>query len=170
MGSPNNDTEPFLVSSEVEVPKDTPAFAATTESSLTNTNKAFLLKESLAGTTVALAAIPSSIAFSAIAGVDPLVGVWSSVVLGVAAVLTGMRPGLVAGAAGVVAVPLAAVVKESPALMAPTILLAAGLEMAFAMLKGGRLISLVRYVCIYMCVCVCTRDYRRCEDTAIVGL
>lgn len=56
-----------------------------------------LLTESMAGMTVALASIPSSIAFAAIAGVDPMVGVWSSVILGAVSSLAGMRAGVIAG-------------------------------------------------------------------------
>lgn len=127
-----NDTAPYLVEEMV---------AAETPKPRLNP-----LSEISAGTTVALASIPSSIAFASIAGVDPLVGVWSSVILGGVSAVTGMRPGLVAGAAGVVAVPLAGVVKQGPELMAPTIFLAAIMELVFATLKGGRLIELVRYV------------------------
>jgi MFS superfamily sulfate permease-like transporter len=107
------------------------------------------VSEILSGTTVALASIPSSIAFANIAGLDPLVGVWSSVILGTVSSLTGLRPGLVAGAAGVVAVPLASVVKNSgKQYVGPTIVLASLMELAFSLAKGGRLIDLVRYVCI----------------------
>jgi SulP family sulfate permease len=38
-----------------------------------------ILTETLSGTTVALASIPSSIAFATIAGVDPLVGIYGPV-------------------------------------------------------------------------------------------
>jgi hypothetical protein len=53
-----------------------------------------ILTETLSGTTVALASIPSSIAFATIAGVDPLVGIWSSVIHGAVSSLVGMRKGL----------------------------------------------------------------------------
>jgi sulfate permease, SulP family len=101
------------------------------------------LTEALSGATVALASIPSSIAYSAIAGVSPLVGVWSSVILGAVSAVTGMRPGLVPGCAGVVAVPLAAIIAQSPQYIAPTILMASAIELIFALLRGGQLIALV---------------------------
>ena len=109
---------------------------------ITKKNNHFV-KETLSGTTVALASIPSSIAFANIAGVDPLIGVWSSIILGATSSLTGMRPGLVSGAAGVVAVPLAKVIQYDKALMGPVVLLAAVMQFAFGALKGGRLINLV---------------------------
>lgn len=56
-----------------------------------------LFPEIMSGMTVALASIPSSIAFANIAGVDPMVGVWSSVILGAVSSFAGMRAGLVCG-------------------------------------------------------------------------
>lgn len=94
--------------------------------------------------TVALASIPSSVAFAAIAGVSPLVGVWSSVVLGLAAPLLGSRPGVISGAAGVVAVPLGPLVAaQGPAVITLVTLLAAIIEALFGLLKLGKLVNLV---------------------------
>jgi hypothetical protein len=64
-------------------------------------------KDILSGVVTALASVPTSIAFANIAGVNPMVGIWSSVVVGLIMSLAGATPGLIAGAAGVVAVPLA---------------------------------------------------------------
>lgn len=98
----------------------------------------------LAGVTVALASIPSSVAYANIAGVSPLVGVWSSVVLGLAAPLLGSRPGVVAGAASVVTVPLAGLVAARGAgVIGAVTLLAAAVELLFACCGLGRFISVV---------------------------
>jgi SulP family sulfate permease len=102
------------------------------------------LTQTLAGVTVALASIPTSIAFANIVGVSPLVGIWSSVVLGLAAPALGARPGLVFGAAGVVVVPLAPIYAAHGADgMALTLLLAALLQAAFGALRLGSQIALV---------------------------
>ena len=61
---------------------------------------------------VAFSLLPKAIACASIVGVGPLVGVWSSVAMGVAAPAVGMRPGVIAGAAAVVVVPLGAFVAE----------------------------------------------------------
>lgn len=103
-----------------------------------------LVPEVLAGVAVALASIPTSVAFASIAGVEPLVGVWSFVVLGLVAPLLGGRPGVIMGAAGVVVVPLAPLIKaHGVKAMAPCLLVAAALEAAFGVLKLGKLIDLV---------------------------
>eukprot|EP00613_Pedinella_sp_CCMP2098_P065204 CAMPEP_0171972100 /NCGR_PEP_ID=MMETSP0993-20121228/221085_1 /TAXON_ID=483369 /ORGANISM="non described non described, Strain CCMP2098" /LENGTH=504 /DNA_ID=CAMNT_0012622577 /DNA_START=21 /DNA_END=1535 /DNA_ORIENTATION=+ len=102
-------------------------------------------KEVLSGFVVALASIPSSIAFANIAGVNPLVGIWSSVVLGLVSASVGGIPGLIAGAAGVVVVPLAPLLAaHGVGFMGPTVVLAALIELTFGLAKiGGKLVSAV---------------------------
>ena len=59
----------------------------------------------------------------------PLVGVWSSVAVGAAAPAFGMRPGVMAGAAAVCAVPLGVFVSANgPELLPFVVLLAAAIE------------------------------------------
>ncbi|CAM9558353.1 unnamed protein product [Chrysoparadoxa australica] len=103
-----------------------------------------LVTDSLSGMTCALASIPSSIAFAAIAGVNPLIGIWSSVVLGLTTAIWGGRPGLITGAAGVVVVPLAPLVAtHGTAYMGAAILVAGVMELLFGCLKLGSVIKLV---------------------------
>ena len=66
--------------------------------------------DSLSGLTVALALVPEAIAFSFIAGVDPVVGLWSAVFLGLITSAFGGRPGMISGATGAIAVVVAKVV------------------------------------------------------------
>jgi len=95
--------------------------------------------EALSGLVVALASIPMSIAFANIAGVSPLVGIWSSVVLGLVSALVGGSPGLIAGSAGVVVVPLAPLLAaHGPAAMAPCVLLAAGVQLICGLSQVGK--------------------------------
>ena len=49
----------------------------------------------LAGMTVALALIPEAIAFSLIAGVDPMVGLYASFCIAVVIAFAGGRPGMI---------------------------------------------------------------------------
>ena len=103
-----------------------------------------VLKDALSGVVVALASVPTSIAFANIAGVNPLVGIWSSVIVGLVMSLAGKSPGLIAGAAGVVAVPLAPLVaKHGVAYMAPSVMLAAVLVVLTVATKLSRAVSLV---------------------------
>lgn len=63
----------------------------------------------VSGATVAVLQIPESVAFSFVAGVDPIIGLRASIFLGIICGLTGARPGMVSGAAGAMAVVLAEV-------------------------------------------------------------
>ena len=103
-----------------------------------------LLKEALSGVVVALASVPTSIAFANIAGVSPLIGIWSSVVLGLIMSIFGVSPGLITGAAGVVAVPLSPLIAQhGTPYMAPTVLCAAVLVLMTVATRLSRAVSLV---------------------------
>ena len=63
-----------------------------------------LRDDSLSGLTVSLVLVPEAIAFSFIAGVNPLVGLWSAVFIGFITAAFGGRPGMICGATGAIAV------------------------------------------------------------------
>ena len=70
-----------------------------------------LLKvEILAGLVTALALIPESMAFAIIAGVDPRVGLYASVVMAISIAFVGGRPAMVSGGAGATALVIAPLV------------------------------------------------------------
>ena len=58
----------------------------------------------LSGITVALALVPEAVAFSFVAGVDPLVGLYGAFMMGLITSLFGGRPGMISGATGAMAV------------------------------------------------------------------
>lgn len=58
----------------------------------------------LSGLTVALALVPEAVAFSFVAGVDPLVGLYGAFIMGIITSLFGGRPGMISGATGAMAV------------------------------------------------------------------
>jgi len=66
----------------------------------------------LAGTVVALALIPEAIAFSIIAGVDPMVGLYASFTIAVIIAFAGGRPGMISAATGAMALAMVLLVKE----------------------------------------------------------
>ena len=73
-------------------------------------NQYNIKNEVLAGITVALALVPEVVAFAFVAGIDPLIALHSSVIIGLAAAVFGGRPGMISGAAGSIAVVLVALV------------------------------------------------------------
>ncbi len=58
----------------------------------------------LSGVTVALLLVPEAIAFSFLAGVSPMVGLWSGVFVGLITSIFGGRPGMICGATGAIAI------------------------------------------------------------------
>jgi SulP family sulfate permease len=112
--------------------------------------------DSLSGLTVALALVPEAIAFSFIAGVDPLVGLWSAVFLGLITSSFGGRPGMISGATGAIAVIVAKVVEVGTGTgielgidnlgmqyLFATLMLAGLIQVIVGALKLGRFIRLV---------------------------
>ncbi|MGC6564153.1 MAG: SulP family inorganic anion transporter [Akkermansiaceae bacterium] len=67
--------------------------------------------DTLSGLTVALALVPEAIAFSFIAGVGPLVGLWAAVFMGLITSSFGGRPGMISGSTGAIAIVVAVVVR-----------------------------------------------------------
>ncbi|HWU49344.1 MAG TPA: SulP family inorganic anion transporter [Asticcacaulis sp.] len=66
----------------------------------------------LSGALVALALIPEAIAFSIIAGVDPAVGLYASVVIAITIALVGGRPAMISAATGSMTLLMTGLVKD----------------------------------------------------------
>jgi len=66
--------------------------------------------EVLAGLTVALALVPEAVAFSFVAGVHPLVGLYAAFIVGLITAVFGGRPGMISGATGALAVVMVSLV------------------------------------------------------------
>lgn len=66
----------------------------------------------LAGLVVSLALIPEAIAFSIIAGVDPMVGLYSSFMIPIIITFVGGRPGMISAATGAMALLFITLVKD----------------------------------------------------------
>ncbi|MGE7876496.1 SulP family inorganic anion transporter [Peribacillus muralis] len=61
----------------------------------------------LSGIVVALALIPEAIAFSIIAGVDPMVGLYASFCIAIVISFVGGRPGMISASTGAMALDMA---------------------------------------------------------------
>ena len=71
----------------------------------------------LSGLVVAVALVPEAIAFSFIAGVSPIVGLYTAFILGLITALIGGKPGMISGATGAVAVVLVGLAFEARTLL-----------------------------------------------------
>ena len=66
--------------------------------------------ELLSGLTVSLALVPEAVAFSFVAGVHPLVGLYAAFIVGLITAVIGGRAGMISGATGALAVVMVALV------------------------------------------------------------
>lgn len=101
-------------------------------------------KNILAGIVVALALIPEAIAFSIIAGVDPMVGLYAAFIIDTVTAIVGGRPAMISGATGAVALLITPLVKEHGVeyLFAATILMGL-IQLILGILKVGRLMKFI---------------------------
>ncbi|WP_377889718.1 SulP family inorganic anion transporter [Alkalihalobacillus sp. R86527] len=98
----------------------------------------------MAGLVVALALIPEAIAFSIMAGVDPMVGLYASFSIAVVISFTGGRPGMISAATGAMAVLMVTLVADHGLqyLFAATILTGI-LQFAMGVLKVGKFMKFI---------------------------
>lgn len=102
------------------------------------------MKNILAGIVVALALIPEAIAFSIIAGVDPMIGLYAAFIIATVTAIVGGRPAMISGATGAVALVVTPLVKEHGVeyLFAATILMGL-IQLVLGILKVGRLMKFI---------------------------
>ncbi|MGD9970473.1 MAG: SulP family inorganic anion transporter [Sulfuricurvum sp.] len=74
---------------------------------LTPYNTSNIKNDLLSGTVVAIALVPEAIAFSFVAGLSPIIGLYTVFILGLTTALLGGKPGMISGAAGAIVVVLA---------------------------------------------------------------
>jgi sulfate permease, SulP family len=121
----------------------------------------------LSGLVVAVALVPEAIAFSFIAGVSPIVGLYAAFIIGLITSIIGGKPGMISGATGSVAVVMIGLMLEANAKLSAAgmvgeelyihalnyLLLAtiiAGLiQVAFGIFKLGKFIRLVPQPALY---------------------
>lgn len=98
----------------------------------------------LSGMVVALALIPEAIAFSIIAGVDPMVGLYASFCIAIIISFVGGRPAMISAATGAMALLMLPLVKEHGLqyLLAATILTGI-IQVLFGVFKIARLMKFI---------------------------
>lgn len=100
--------------------------------------------EILSGLTVALALVPEAVAFSLIAGLSPLTGLYAAFTIGLITSVLGGRPGMISGATGAVAVVIVALAKSHGVeYIFATVILAGVLQILAGVLRLGKFIRLV---------------------------
>lgn len=98
----------------------------------------------LSGLTVALALVPEAIAFAFVAGVSPLIGLYSAFFMGLITAIIGGRPGMISGATGAMAVVIVALVKiHGIEYLFPAVMLCGLLQIVIGLARLGKLIRMV---------------------------
>ena len=98
----------------------------------------------LSGLTVALALVPEAVAFAFVAGVDPIIGLYSAFFIGLITAVVGGRPGMISGATGAMAVVVVALVAmHGVAYLFPAVILCGIIQIGIGLLRLGKLIRMV---------------------------
>ena len=98
----------------------------------------------LSGLTVALALVPEAIAFAFVAGVSPLIGLYSAFFIGLITAVVGGRPGMISGATGAMAVVIVGLVAmHGVEYLFPTVILCGLIQVGIGVAKLGKLIRMV---------------------------
>ena len=106
--------------------------------------------ETLSGLTVALALVPEAVAFSLIAQVSPLLGLYTAFIIGLITAIAGGRPGMISGATGAIAVVVVSLVATHGVeyLFAAVILMGL-IQVTIGLFKLGKFIRLVPHPVIF---------------------
>ena len=98
----------------------------------------------LSGLTVSLALVPEAIAFAFVAGVEPVIGLYSAFFLGLITAIVGGRPGMISGATGAMAVVIVTLVMQHGVnFLFPTVILCGLIQIAIGIGRLGKLIRMV---------------------------
>ncbi len=98
----------------------------------------------LSGLTVSLALIPEAVAFSFVAGVQPLVGLYAAFIVGFITAVMGGRPGMISGATGALAVIIIELVsKHGVEYMFAAVVFMGIIQITAGILRLGRFIRLI---------------------------
>lgn len=101
-------------------------------------------KDMLSGLTVALALVPEAIAFAFVAGLSPLIGLYSAFFIGLISAVLGGRPGMISGATGAMAVVVIALVAQHGIeYLFPTVILCGILQILVGVGRLGKFIRMV---------------------------
>ena len=98
----------------------------------------------LSGLTVALALVPEAVAFSFVAGVDPLVGLYAAFMVGLITAVIGGRPGMISGATGALAVVMVSLVADHGVeYLFATVVLMGIIQISAGVLRLGKFVRLI---------------------------
>ncbi|MEM9346411.1 MAG: SulP family inorganic anion transporter [Planctomycetota bacterium] len=96
--------------------------------------------------TVALALVPEAVAFAFVAGVNPMIGLYSAFMIGLLTSVFGGRPGMISGATGAMAIVVVALVlKHGEQYLFIAVMLCGLIQILVGVLRMGKLIRMVPF-------------------------
>lgn len=111
---------------------------------LVHPNGGTIKDDVLSGLTVSLALVPEAVAFSIIAKVNPLIGLYTAFIIGLITAVLGGRPGQISGATGAIAVVVVnLVIKHGVEYLFAAVVLMGLIQILAGILRMGKLIRLV---------------------------
>ncbi len=120
------------------------SFADRHSAGLTSFTPDRIKTELLSGLTVALALVPEAVAFSFVAGVHPLVGLYAAFMVGLITAVIGGRPGMISGATGALAVVMVSLVAaHGVQYLFATVILMGVFQVLAGVFRLGKFIRLV---------------------------
>ena len=134
-----------------------------------------LKNELLSGLTVALALVPEAIAFAFVAGVSPIIGLYSAIMIGLICSLCGGRPGMISGATGAMAVVVVSLVAiHGVEYLFPTVILCGMLQLIVGFARLGVLIRMVPHSVMLgfvngLAVVICMAQFGSFKTVSSVG-
>ena len=106
--------------------------------------------EVLSGITVAIALVPEAVAFSLIAGLSPLTGLYAAFVMGLVTAILGGRPGMISGATGAIVVVIVSLAKDyGVEYVFAAVVLAGMIQVLVGAMKLGKFMRLVSHPVIF---------------------
>lgn len=103
-----------------------------------------LKNDLLSGLTVSLALVPEAVAFAFVAGVSPIIGLYSAFFIGLVASIVGGRPGMISGATGAMAVVIVSLVAiHGIEYLFPAVMLCGLIQVLVGIGRLGKLIRMV---------------------------
>jgi SulP family sulfate permease len=134
-----------------------------------------LKNELLSGLTVALALVPEAIAFAFVAGVSPIIGLYSAFFIGLICALCGGRPGMISGATGAMAVVVVSLVAiHGVEYLFPTVILCGLLQLIVGIARLGVLIRMVPHSVMLgfvngLAIVICMAQFGSFKTVSSVG-
>ncbi|MBS8121508.1 SulP family inorganic anion transporter [Candidatus Vampirococcus lugosii] len=109
-------------------------------------DKSQLKKDILSGITVALALIPESIAFSFVVGINPIIGLHTSFIIGLITAIFGGRPAMISAFTGALALIMGSLLSSyGIEYLYLAVILMGVIQIIFGFLGGGKLFRLIPY-------------------------